>query len=1048
MLRTHLNKAGLFTIKRLFLPGIYSDVIMRKNWLITNTLATYFLFIFSITALGQQFQHTVSPVSFNKAVALYESANYIAAEKMASELLKLTSENDPLRYDLDFYRLMSLVKQNKGTAGNELTQYLNESGGSPWENQLWFELARLQFNNRRYQLAARTFNNVNARLLNARDREDHDFYKGYSNFEAGNLEKASQSFFEVKESKSKYASSASYYWGYINYLEGNYQTALDEFSKLTNNREFSGFIQYYTIQIYYMQERYELVSEMGEKLIMGAPEEQKNELNKIVGDAFYETGQYIKAIKYLDAYKGSNGKKTPEDFFRLAYSYYQSELFEQAIAAFEKATANNDALAQNALYHLADCHLKLDQKNKARVAFEQASKYNYDPKIEEDALFNYAKLTYELSYSPFNETIRAFDQYIQKYPDSERNDAAFDYLVKVYMTTRNYRDAIQSIEKIRNQSPSVKEAYQRVTYFRGLELYNDRQYEKAISFFEKSLENDRYNRSFKAKALYWSGESNYRLARYDKAIALFTAFQSTPGAFSLDEFGDAYYSTGYCYYNKKDYGQAASWFRKYLNQSKKDDRMEADASNRVADIYYLNRDYAEAIKYYQRAYELKTYDTDYALFQLALCEGLQHQHNDKLISLQRLVNEHPRSSYIDDSYYEMARTYERLNNNTEAIVQYRKLVEQIPQSNYNKKANLQLGLIFYNKSDYSQSLGFYKEVLEKYPNSEEAKAALIGIKNNYVDMNNVDGYFAYINGLNTNVTISVNEQDSIFYMAAEKSYMEGKANAGSQLSEYLSRFPNGSFKTNALFYMAEYEYSNGRYSKSLEYYKQVAALSDNIFTEQALIKAGELTFNAEEFEQSLQYFARLEQLASTKWSLLKARLGMMRNSYAMNQHAETISSGLALLATDNITSVMVREAQFKLAKAYFESEQFDNAFKYFELLAADVKSIEGAEAKYHLARILFDKKQFDKSEQQIMDFISNNTPHQYWLAKSFVLLSDIYWVKEDLFQAKHTLKSIIDNYNNSKDGIIAEANQKLKIIELKEQETIKTHESSDSTLIP
>ena len=32
---------------------------------------------------------------------------------------------------------------------------------------------------------------------------------------------------------------------------------------------------------------------------------------------------------------------------------------------------------------------------------------DFDQSIKEDALFNYAKVTYELSYTPFNEAIRA-----------------------------------------------------------------------------------------------------------------------------------------------------------------------------------------------------------------------------------------------------------------------------------------------------------------------------------------------------------------------------------------------------------------------------------------------------------------------------------------------------------------------------------------------------------------------------------------------------------------------------------------------------------------
>ncbi|MDA3928062.1 MAG: tetratricopeptide repeat protein [Prolixibacteraceae bacterium] len=1020
---------------------------MRKHTLFLSIFISLFLLFCTTFTSGITPQSQTKQATLNQVIELYSSSNYIAAERVILDILDNTNSLNPIAYDLDYYRLMCQVKQNNRTAENDITSYLKNTQGSPWENQLWYELSKLQFSNKRYRLASRTFLKVDKRLLSKNDKDDFAFYKGYSNFEAGNLKAAAQSFFEVKKSNSIYASSATYYWGYINYLEGNYETALDEFSKLENNRNFSGFIRFYTTQIYYLQEKYEKVITYGEKLVASAPAPQKNELLKIVGDSFYETGKYISAVKYLDAYKGVGGKKAPEDYFRLGYCYYQMKDYKDAIKSFEKASFKKDLMAQNAFYHLADCQLQLDNKNKARIAFQEASKYSFDPRIEEDALFNYAKLTYELSYSPFNETIKAFDQYIVKYPDSERNDAAFNYLVKVYMTTRNYRDAINSIDKIKNQSSSIKEAYQRLTYYRGLELLNDRLYTDALKYFNLSLAKGQYNRTFKAQALYWSAEINYRIKKYQNAIDLFSEFQSSPGAYSLPEYTTAYYNTAYCYFNQKKYEEAATWFRKYLDQSSANNKMKADAANRVGDYYYLIRKYTEAIQYYEQSHQMNSYDPDYALFQQATCYGLERDYSSKINELNKLVDQYPRSSFIDDALYEIAKSHERIGDLDKATAGYNQLIRELQQSNFSKKALLQLGLIYYNKSNYKTSLDNYKKVVENYPNSNEAKAALVGIKNNYIDMNNVDGYFIYTKSLGDLVSISANEQDSTFYLAAEKSYMDGLETASTQLELYLKRFPDANFKVNALFYLAETNYKNENYSEALNLYEEVAEQPDHIFTEQALIKAGELTYNAEKYNSSFDYFTRLEQIANTKWNLLKARLGIMRTNYELNKYAATVKTAITLLVTDNVTDLMIREANYKMAKSYYLMNEEDEAFKYFKLLTTDTKSIEGAESKYFIAQILYNKKKLDECENEVMDFISKNTPHQYWLAKSFILLSDVYLAKDDLFQAKHTLNSIIDNYTDIEDGIINEAKKKKAILEEKEKETILTTEASDSTQI-
>ena len=55
------------------------------------------------------------------------------------------------------------------------------------------------------------------------------------------------------------------------------------------------------------------------------------------------------------------------------------------------------------------------------------------------------------------------------------------------------------------------------------------------------------------------------------------------------------------------------------------------------------------------------------------------------------------------------------------------------------------------------------------------------------------------------------------------------------------------------------------------------------------------------------------------------------------------------------------------------------------------------------------------------------------IGKSFLLLADIYVSKDDQFQAKHTLKSLYENYNDDNDGIKDEAAKKLIVIENEEK---------------
>ena len=66
-----------------------------------------------------------------------------------------------------------------------------------------------------------------------------------------------------------------------------------------------------------------------------------------------------------------------------------------------------------------------------------------------------------------------------------------------------------------------------------------------------------------------------------------------------------------------------------------------------------------------------------------------------------------------------------------------------------------------------------------------------------------------------------------------------------------------------------------------------------------------------------------------------------------------------------------------------------------------------------------------KAEDMVYAFSDSKTPQNYWLAKSFILLGDIYLSRDDAFQARATYQSVVDGYSPSDDGIVDEAKAKI-----------------------
>ncbi len=996
-------------------------------------LLLLFFLQFQLNAQQTEYFNNVEE-DIETAKQLYKQEKYNAAFRHFEKVQKQVEEKSEIYSEATFYKAVSALKAGHRIGGNLLDRFIENHPESPYIKRAWYNLGDYQFERRQYPSVLRSYSNIGDSDLSKEEQIKVEYQTGYAHLMTEDIDKAATRFYAIKESNSIYSKPAGYYWAHIMYLQGNYESALNGFSQLNSDPTYSRVIPLYVSHIYYKQERFDEVVEYTTSVIDDVEEEHRTELSRIIGDSYFHLREYEQAIPHLETYYNSPGLKTKEDSYLLGYSYYTTGRYEEAAPLLKKASTGKDEMAQNAYYHLADTYIKLDDKEKARMAFEAAADFDFNEKIKEDALFSYAKLTYELSYSPFNETIKAFDRYISLYPNSERNAEAYQYLTEVFMVTQNYSDAISTIEKIEVKSSSILRAYQRVTFYRGLELFNNLAYNSAIDYFNLSLEHSKHSRELNARALYWKAEALYRVGDYQNSASAYNQFLRTAGAFSLSEYEDADYNLAYAYFKMEDLEQAANHFRKYINNMKgKQTEKLSDAYNRVGDYYFLKSNYSLARQNYQQAYEMKTYEPDYALFQIAMIQGLQRELQAKINNLERLQAGFPGSEYEDDALYELGRSLERLGQNNEAVRSYNAIIENHPQSNYHRRALLQLGLINYNQGNYSEALTNYKKVVENYPGTPESQTAMLGIKNSYIELNRVDDYFAYARTLGGGENVTVSEQDSITYMAAERLYMSKETGAEAQLRNYLQQYPNGSFAVNAHFYLAELLYNKEEYSKANEHYTYVAQQPENIFTEQALSRASELTFNAENYPEALKLFDRLEEVANSKWNKLKAYTGLMRSHFELDNYAQAKEAAEKLKTSDVANEALIREANYISGKSLHLLNQPEASLEPLLTVAADTKVEKGAEAKFLISEIYYRLGEKDKAEQEIMDFIDKGTPYQFWLGKAFLLLADIYIDKGDEFQAKHTLRSVVENYGADNDGVKDKAAQKLAEIEAKEE---------------
>ena len=983
--------------------------------------------------------HTDPDAVFKKANELFEKEKYVAARQEFQAVVDAEENIQSIkRTDAEYYMALCAIELFHRDADYLINSFVNNHPGDPRISQLYYQMGNTQYKKKKYAKVIKYFEKVDKTELSQDQSVEFNFQLGYSYFFKQLFDSARVHFFDIKDVESEYWASANYFYGHINYSEGNYQTALNSLDQIKDDEMFSPIVPYYLTHIYYMHEDYDKIKEIAPGLLEKSTPKREPEIARIIGEAYYKTGDYKEAIPYLEKYKQLGERYEKDDIYQLGYAYYKVQKYEKAIENFEKVARGKKPLAQNAYFLLADCYLQTNNKKKAHMAFTAAANMDHDKTIEEESLFNSAKLSFELSYSPFNQTIKVFTDFLERFPNSVYKDQVYDYLTKVYMATKNYGEAIASLEKIENKNEAIKRAYQRVSFFRATELFSALRFEEAIRYYDKSLTYGSINPSYKAQAIYWKAESHYRLKIYKKAAELYNSFLLSPGAIALDEYTTAQYSLAYCYFKLENYPEAVVWFRKFVAKNEEVSKPVGDSYVRLGDCYFVQRMYVEAIKYYDLAIKINTLDTDYATFQKAFSYGLLQEQGKKNWVLREMVKEFPKSNYIVDAIFELGRSYERLDDTDQALDSYQQLTENFPKSTYAPKAFLQMGLIHYRLDHNDEAIFAYKQVVDSFPASPQAKNALLGIRNIYMDTHREDEFFQYAESVDGMAKISVNEKDSLSYLSAEKLYMQGKYEmALARFEKYIDNFPEGKYLKFVHYYKADCNLMGNNIEAAQQSFDFLISLPRNEYTEEALFHSAKINFEKENLEKALEDYQQLEAVAEAKKNMLAARIGQMRCNYQLKKVDAAIESANKVLISDKVPEETIAEAHYVLAKSYLSKHDENKAINEFKYISENVKTKEGAEAKYRVAKILFNQNKLDEAEAEILDFNKMSTPHQHWLAKSIILLSDVYVAKDDDFQARHTLESIIQYYDVPDDGIVQLAREKLdEILEREEAENL------------
>ena len=819
---------------------------------------------------------------------------------------------------------------------------------------------------------------------------------------------------------SDYYPHALYYTSYMNYVGGELETAKSGFMQLASNDAYRDLAPFYLLQIEYRKGNYNYVISEGEKLLNQATSKTRDDLVRIIAESYFVKGDYAQAARYIATY--SPEKMSRQENYILGYSLYRMARYSDAVAPLKAVCGYEDALTQNAAYHLGDCYLKLGNKSSAADAFAQATSTDegYDENIARDALLNYGRLKYELGGGLFNEATSVLQMYLERYPGSPRESEVKQLLIASYYNSEDYDAAYTAIKEFPNPDNEIKAALQRVALFRAVDAVKREDWataERLLAESEALALQPKYN----ALTLYWQGEVAFAQGDIATAREKYEAYVRRAPKSEV-EYQFAHYGIGYTYFAENNMKDAVEAFDEFVRDYTKRDDYLFDAQNRLGDARFSLREFAAARNSYKIVIGSTSELRHYARYQLAMLEGIDKKQSKKVEMLKEIVQDGT-GDYVDDAWYELGRTHIAAERYSEGAATLQDFVDRDSTSPYYVSAMSDLALAYYNLNRKNEAIACYEKVVEYDAQSASALEAIRSLREIYVKDDRIDEYFEYAERSGVQSDMSTAARDSLTFVSAKNTYLAGDmGEARTKLTNYLRTFEKGYNRTEALFYLSDCHMCLEDNASALETMDELLAQGTNQYTERVLDVYARMTFNMELYAKSASAYRSMYDVSHAKDKRAEASEGYVEATSLTDNH-EAIKSMYADVATmTDATAWAKRYAKLVMADV-LHAEGDAKSLELYTALAEDPMTEEGAEAYYRVVEAAYIAGDYERAQQLVFDMGACGST--YWQAHIFILLGDTFVMTNNTFQARATYQSIVDGYSPKDDGVIAEAKERI-----------------------
>src|SRR5258706_5583666 len=968
---------------------------------------------------------------YTSGVDLLARSEYGAALQSFDEFLKLTSQEDLRRVEAGYYRALCGLYLYHLDAEKYMEDFMGAHPLDPHTMTAHYDLGNFYYNEKNYTRAAAAYERVDFSMLSSDQQNAGRFRFGYSLFNQKRLKEALDQFNYSKTGGGQYGPASSYYAGFIEYGLGDFDGALLDLLRAEQNPSYSKVVPYLIANVHYKRKDYDQLLKYTATLKEREGLSNPEEIALLSAEAQFKKSDFKNALTGYQQYLNGKNNADRGVLFSGGYAAFSIGQDNTALEYFKSSASDKDSVGFYSSYYLGSLYLKQQQKPLALTAFDNSRKFKTDKRLAEESAYQFAKICYDLGRA--DQAISEFEKFLTDFPGSAYMGEVKELLSVAYVNANNYNKAIEYIESLPSRSPAIDRAYQKASYLKGTELFNKEDYAQAVVYFERSLRTP-VDLKYVAEASFWCGEAYSIGKKYTQAIpnyegALAVVQQSNPDLLSKTRYG-----LGYAYYNVQRYDRALINFTESVRISAATNSSYSDGVLRLADCYYITKAYSDAVNQYKTAIQLNSSDGDYAHLQLGVILGIQGKYGDAAIELDQVIATNPGSRYVDEAMFDRAQFYFEQGNYAAAVAEFSSIISANKPTRFLPYAYHRRAASYYTLKDYTKTADDYIAVMEKFPTHPIATGVLLPLQES-LSLSNRSGEFEkYITQFKAANPDAKGIETVEFEAATNLYFNQDYQRAINSLVNYTNTYPASPRKAEANFYRAESLYRLKDFEGALKVYSEINSDDAFSFANKVINRMAELEFRRGSFEKAVPHFRKLAKLAATKKDQSIAWTGLMESYFQLAQYDSADAYARLILEKGKVNAGAENKAMLFLGKAAMGRGDFETAKDEFLSTLNTARDEYGAEAKYLLAEIFYLNKDYKGCYETLVGLNKDFAEYTDWVGKSYLLMADNYIAMGETFQAKGTLKSLVENF--PLQGIKDQAREKLKKLddeELKKQ---------------